>query len=220
MTPDEVETIATPSPPSTRGISVLRAYTRRPGRLMRRSPETAGTLPPMYFILITISRAEGWSNDVMKPSAFRIFATSSFVRLAGIVTVSWRAPAPLRTRVSMSASGSLGAPPTRGFFGFAGAARFTGAGRGATLPSPTCGSSVVSVGGVVSFVISISPARLRHAGQLAHERALAETDAAQAEFAHIATRTPAHLAAVVALHLVLRRSLGLEDQALLGHEWG
>ena len=88
MTPEEVETIATPRPPSTRGISVLRAYTRRPGRLMRRSPDTAGTLPPMYFILSTISRGVGWSNELMNPSAFRIFATSSFVRLAGMVTVS------------------------------------------------------------------------------------------------------------------------------------
>src|SRR5687768_1558467 len=120
----------------------------------------------------------------------------------------------------MSASGSLGAPPTRGFFGFAGAARFTGPGRGATLPSPTCGSTAVSVGGVVSFVISISPTRLRHAGQLAHERALAEADPAEAELAHVAAGAPADLAAVVALHLVLRRPLGLEDQALLGHERG
>src|SRR5439155_1339187 len=124
MTPDEVETIATPRPPRTRGISVFRAYTRRPGRLMRRRPETAGCSP-------------------------------------------------------------------------------------------------VSMGGVVSFVISISPSRsptrLRHAGQLAHERALAEADPAQPELAHVAARATADLAAVIALHLELRRPLGLEDQALLGH---
>src|SRR6266849_3834329 len=184
---------------------------------MRRSPETAGTLPPMYFILSTISRGVGCSNELMKPSAFRIFATSSLVRLAGMVTVSWRAPAPFRTRVSMSASGSLGAPPMRGFFGFCGTVRFT-AGRGARL-SPSC-CSPVSMGGVVSFVISVSPTRLRHAGQLAHERALAEADPAQPELAHVAARATAYLAAVIALHLELRRPLGLEDQALLGHERG
>jgi hypothetical protein len=44
----------------------------------------------MYFIFSTISRADGWSKELMKPSAFKIFATSSFVRLAGTVTVSCR----------------------------------------------------------------------------------------------------------------------------------
>src|SRR6266545_3108549 len=120
----------------------------------------------------------------------------------------------------MSASGSLGAPPMRGFFGFCTTARFT-AGRSSRVASPACISPVSGVVGVVvSSVISISPARLRHAGQLAHERALAETDPAQTELAHVATRAAADLAAVVGLHLVLRRSLGLEDQALLGHERG
>src|SRR5881409_2736815 len=108
----------------------------------------------------------------------------------------------------MSASGSLGAPPTRGFFGFCATVRFT-AGRGARL-SPAC-CSPVSMGGVVSF-ISISPTRLRHARQLAHERALAEADPTQPELAHVATRAAAHLAPVIALHLELRRPLGLEDQ--------
>src|SRR5205823_1731308 len=56
MTPDDVETIAMPRPPSTRGISVLRAYTRRPGLLMRRMPETAEILPPTYFIFTTRDR--------------------------------------------------------------------------------------------------------------------------------------------------------------------
>src|SRR5213594_4343254 len=116
----------------------------------------------------------------------------------------------------MSASGSLGAPPMRGFFGFCATVRFT-AGRGARL-SPVC-CSPVSIGGVVS-VISISPTRLRHARQLAHERALPEADPAQPELAHVATRATAHLAAVITLDLELRRALGLEDQALLGHERG
>src|SRR5512132_116386 len=148
----------------------------------------------------------------------------------------------------MSASGSLGAPPMRGFFGFCTTARFT-AGRSIRVASAAC-RSPVSVGVVVSSVISLlnlsasprrqaqgclsrssrrsrsslvsypSPARLRHAGQLAHERALTETDPAQPELAHVATRAAADLAPVVGLHLVLRRSLGLEDQAFLGHERG
>src|SRR5438046_3391452 len=99
----------------------------------------------------------------------------------------------------MSASGSLGAPPTRGFFGFCGTVRFA-AGRGARLSPAGC--SPVSIGGVVSFVMSISPSRsptrLRHAGQLAHERALAEADPAQPELAHVAARAAADLAAVIA----------------------
>src|SRR5439155_23941516 len=39
MTPSLVLRITIPSPPRTRGISVLRAYTRRPGRLIRLMPE-------------------------------------------------------------------------------------------------------------------------------------------------------------------------------------
>jgi len=35
--------------PSTLGISVLRAYTRKPGLLMRLRPETTGALPSTYF---------------------------------------------------------------------------------------------------------------------------------------------------------------------------
>src|SRR5213083_1584076 len=46
----------------------------------------------------------------MKPSSRRMRAISSFVRLVGTLTVSWRAPAALRTRVSMSATGSFGIP--------------------------------------------------------------------------------------------------------------
>src|SRR5258705_4784288 len=117
----------------------------------------------------------------------------------------------------MSASGSLGAPPMRGFFGFWTTTRFA-AGRSIRVASPAC-TSPVSVG-VVSSVISISPARLRHAGQLAHERALAETDPAQTELAHVATGAAADLAAVVGRHLVLVRPLGFEDQAFLRHEMG
>src|SRR5260221_8237435 len=115
-----------------------------------------------------------------------------------MVTQSWRAPAALRTRVSMSPTGSFGTPTTFGRGLRVEGTRLTGgAARSARSPS---GFTLVVV---VSSVI-FSPARLRHAGQLAHERALAEADPAQAELAHVPTWAAAHLAAVVALHLELR----------------
>src|SRR5258706_8063271 len=133
---------------------------------MRRRPDTAGTLPPMYFIFRTSSRAEGCSNAAMKPSLLRIFAISTLVRDVGMVTLSWRAPAALRTRVSMSPTGSFGTPTTFGRGLRVEGTRLTGgAARSARSPS---GFTLVVV---VSSVI-VSPARLRHAAQLAHERAL------------------------------------------------
>src|SRR2546428_1502392 len=217
MTPDDVETIAMPRPPSTRGISVLRAYTRRRGLLMRRMPDTADTLPPMYFIFTTSSRAEGCSKDEMKPSDLRIFAISTFVRLVGIDTVSCRAPAALRTRVSMAATGWFGTPTTFGrglrvdaaFFTTGGAAR-----AGSVRGSPSLG---LGVGVVVVSSVIFSPARLRHAGKLAHQGTLAEADPAEAELAHVRARAAADLAAVVSPHLELRRAVRFVDQALLCH---
>src|SRR6476661_7627172 len=61
------------------------------------------------------------------------------------------------------------------------------------------------------------PARLRDAGQLAEERALPEADAAQREPPDEGTRSSAHRAAVIRLHLVLRGSLRLGDHRFLGH---
>ncbi len=49
MIPLDVLTMTMPRPPSTRGMSVLRAYTRRPGLLIRLRPETTGTLPSTYL---------------------------------------------------------------------------------------------------------------------------------------------------------------------------
>src|SRR6266850_4412322 len=116
----------------------------------------------------------------------------------------------------MSATGSFGTPTTLGrglrvdgaFFTSGGAAR-AGSGRG----SPSLG---VGVGVVVSSVI-FSPARLRHAGKLAHEGTLAEADPAQAELAHVRARAATDLAAVVPPHLELRRAVRFVDEALLCH---
>src|SRR5437762_2608113 len=209
MSPDEVETIAMPRPPRTRGISVFRAYTRRPGRLIRRMPETADVLPPMYFRVTTSwvpagstslsfvafrSLAASVRYGPMNPSAFKIRAISIFTRLEGIITVSWRAPEALRIRVSMSPTGSFTATP-RGRRAFG---TITRRGRGPSA-SARSGRGAWGSGVVIaaSVVISFSPARFRHARQLADERALAEADPAQAELAHVGAGPAAHLAAVV-----------------------
>src|SRR6187549_3835458 len=156
---------------------------------MRRRPDTAGVLPPMYFIFSTSSRADGWSYDAMKPSCLRMRAISTFVRLVGIDTLSWRAPAALRTRVSRSATGSFGTPTTRGRgLRVDGTRLVTGAVRSPGR-SPSIGGSPGVV--VISSVIFFSPARLRHARQLALQRALAEADAAETELPHVAARATA-----------------------------
>src|SRR6188472_1194756 len=70
-----------------------------------------------------------------------------------------------------------------------------------------------------SETFMVLPARLRDAGQLADERTLAEADAAEREAAHVRAGPAAHEAAVVPLHLVLRRALRLRDHGLLGHRY-
>src|SRR6476659_1183827 len=109
MIPLDVLTMTTPRPPSTRGMSVLRAYTRRPGLLMRLRPETTGTLPSTYFrvrrrtVPAPSCSSVAWA---MKPSSLRMRASSRLGRDAGTTTSVWRARDALRTRVSMSAIGS------------------------------------------------------------------------------------------------------------------
>src|SRR5450759_845310 len=109
MIPWLVLTITRPSPPSTRGISVLRAYTRNPGLLMRLSPETTGALPSTYLSVTrstwcTPSRSS--RTSAMKPSSTRIRAICRLVLEAGTTTSACRARDALRMRVSMSAIGS------------------------------------------------------------------------------------------------------------------
>src|SRR2546430_16794093 len=104
-------------------------------------------------------------------------ATSAFMRLAGTDTVSWRAPAALRTRVRRSATGSFGIPIPfgRAFFG--------GAGLRAGRSDRSAVSAVCSRIAVISSVNTnpLSPTRLRDARQLADERTLAEADPARSE---------------------------------------
>src|SRR5712691_643655 len=150
----------------------------------------------------------------MKPSSRRMRAISTLIRLAGTETVSWRAPAALRTRVSRSATGSLGIPTDlgRAFFGAAGLR----AGRSMVrAASPACSP----VPGVIWSTVNAFPlpARFRDTRQLAAERTLAEADPAEAELPHVAAGPATHLAAAVALHLVLGRPSRLQDEALLRH---
>src|SRR5512147_3001702 len=106
-------------PPSTRVMSVLRAYTRRPGLLIRLRPETTGTFPSTYLRVMRRTAVGPSCSSVtsaMKPSSLRMRAISRFVRDAGTTTSVWRARDAFRTRVSMSAIGSemfIGVLPTR-----------------------------------------------------------------------------------------------------------
>src|SRR5215212_795818 len=62
-----------------------------------------------------------------------------------------------------------------------------------------------------------SPARLRHAGDEALMRELAQADAAQPELAVDRTRAPAAAAAAVRPRGVLGRAVGPHDHGCLGH---
>src|SRR5690242_6218270 len=75
----------------------------------------------------------------------------------------------------------------------------------------------MSATGSLMFIAPPLPARLHHARQLAARGALAEADAAHAELAQKGARPAAQEAAVVGLHLELRRPFALFDHALLGH---
>src|SRR3990172_953486 len=70
----------------------------------------------------------------------------------------------------------------------------------------------VSMSAMGSEMFIWLPARLGHAGQLAHQRALAAADAAQPEAAHVGARTAAHEAPVVALARLVRLALLLGDE--------
>src|SRR6476661_2108309 len=109
MIPWLVLTMTMPRPPRTRGMSVLRAYTRKPGLLIRLSPETTGTFPSTYLSWMRRTAVGPSCSSVtsaMKPSSLRMRAISRLVRDAGTTTSVCRARDAFRTRVSMSAIGS------------------------------------------------------------------------------------------------------------------
>src|SRR6187401_2504364 len=109
MMPWLVLTMTMPRPPRTRGISVLRAYTRRPGLLIRLRPETTGTFPSTYLRVmrrLAVGPSCSSLTSAMKPSSLRMRAISRLVRDAGTTTSVCRARDAFRTRVSMSAIGS------------------------------------------------------------------------------------------------------------------
>src|SRR5207342_2697713 len=119
MIPWLVLTMTMPRPPRTRGMSVLRAYTRKPGLLIRFRPLTTGTFPSTYLRVMRRTAVGPSCSSVtsaMKPSSLRMRAISRLVRDAGTTTSVCRARDAFRTRVSMSAIGSemfIGCLPAR-----------------------------------------------------------------------------------------------------------
>src|SRR5919205_949907 len=78
--------------------------------------------------------------------------------------------------------------------------------------------SMSATGSVIIAVRSELPARFHHARDLAAQGPLAEADAAHCKAAHVGPRPAAQAAAVVLLHLELRRAQRLRDHRLLRHE--
>src|SRR4051794_30707299 len=116
------------------------------------------------------------------------------ILLCGMETLSWYAELALRTRVSMSAMGSV-MVMIRGLRAFP-----------AVVPVKAYDEEVVGL-----------PAGLGDAGQLARVRHLAEADPAEAERAEHRTGTTAPVAARVAADLELRLAVRLLDERLLRH---
>src|SRR4051812_34648557 len=112
----------------------------------------------------------------------------------GITTVSWYAELALRRRVSMSAIGSV-----------------------IVIASSKPFSPWFPVRPTAKWLL---PGRLRHAGQLAGMRHLADTDATQTEDAVDRTGPAASGAAGVAAHLELRLAPGFGDHRLGCHASG
>src|SRR5262245_29993699 len=109
-TPWDVDRIAIPRPPSTRGTSALDLYTRRPGLEMRRMPEIVRSRFGPYLSWMVMARSlpsPSTDEPVMYPSVTRISAIRSFSRDAGTTRSSLYAMLAFRMRVSMSATGSV-----------------------------------------------------------------------------------------------------------------
>src|SRR5690349_5053702 len=125
----------------------------------------------------------------MKPSSFRMRAISVFSLEAGTSTLGWRAWIALRTRVSMSAMGSLVIKLLKGDGG-----RGQGPGEGSSLRSRLLNQDRAKrvlppapVPGPCPQFLHL-PARLHHSGDLAVQCELPEAQPADAELAQIRTR--------------------------------
>src|SRR4249919_3470102 len=75
----------------------------------------------------------------------------------------------------------------------------------------------VSMSPIGSVVIVLSPARLRHAGDHALVRELAQTDTADPKFAEVGARAPAPVASVVRTRRVLRLPRLFDSECFLRH---
>src|SRR5580704_11458167 len=86
--PRDVERIATPIPPSTRGISSEPTYFRSPGLLMRLRPVNAGVRFTNFIVTLICAGllCVSTSNSEIYPSCFRMRAISSFIREYGTDT--------------------------------------------------------------------------------------------------------------------------------------
>src|SRR5579863_3752032 len=120
---------------------------------------------------------------VIYPSSFKMRAISAFSLEAGTSTFGWRAWIALRTRVSMSAMGSLVI---------------------VLLLLNASPLSAADVGGAWDAHFFL-PARLRHARNLTVQRELAEAQTADAEFAQKSARPSTSPAAVTMPALQNRR---------------
>src|SRR5215217_428883 len=105
--------IAIPRPPSTFGKAVDLAYTRSPGFEIRRTPAIERSRFWPYFSVIDKvlptwpSTGSLTAYPAMYPSLAKISAIPTLILLCGMVAVSWYAWLAFRTRVNMSAIGSV-----------------------------------------------------------------------------------------------------------------
>src|SRR3954463_9387202 len=135
----------------------------------------------------------------------------------GMVAASWYAWLALRSRVSMSAIGSV---IVMGVCCLSrrGSARFSRGPLGDQLRDGTAPvQGPAARGACGGGHRGPSPAGLAHAGELPGVRHLPQADPAQAELAEDRVRTPAALAAGVTAARELRRAGRLVDKSLLGH---
>src|SRR3954452_12448677 len=133
----------------------------------------------------------------------------------GMVAESWYAWLAFRSRVSMSAIGSVIVMGVCCLSRRGSARCRARASRRSVVP----GKRAERAARLHGWQPGRSPAGLAHAGELPGVRHLPQADPAQAELAEDRVRTPAALAAGVTADRELRRAGRLVDKSLLGHLW-